>query len=74
LGSEIRNGKNSDPGSGINIPDPQHCLFARFLHEPTASDAYVGCALFSNIFHIFKTETGDWAAEKVIDVLPKKVQ
>ncbi len=19
--------KNSDPGSGINIPDPQHCLF-----------------------------------------------
>jgi hypothetical protein len=34
----------------------------------------VGCALFSNIFHIFKTEAGDWAAEKVIDVLPKKVQ
>ncbi len=22
----IRDGKNSDPGSGINIPDPQHCL------------------------------------------------
>ncbi len=21
----IRDGKNSDPGSGINIPDPQHC-------------------------------------------------
>jgi hypothetical protein len=20
-------GKNPDPGSGINIPDPQHCLF-----------------------------------------------
>jgi hypothetical protein len=20
-------GKNSDPGSGINIPDPQHCFF-----------------------------------------------
>jgi hypothetical protein len=19
--------KNSDPGSGINIPDPQHCLY-----------------------------------------------
>jgi selenium-binding protein 1 len=49
-------------------------LLSRFLHEPTASDAYVGCALFSNIFHIFKTEQGDWAAEKVIDVLPKKVQ
>ncbi len=25
-GSRIRNtGKNQDPGSGINIPDPQHC-------------------------------------------------
>jgi hypothetical protein len=22
----IRDGKKSDPGSGINIPDPQHCL------------------------------------------------
>jgi hypothetical protein len=20
-------GKNQDPGSGINIPDPQHCLY-----------------------------------------------
>jgi hypothetical protein len=26
LGSGIRDGKNSDLGSGINIPDPQHCL------------------------------------------------
>jgi hypothetical protein len=25
VGSGIRNGKKSDPGSGINIPDPQHC-------------------------------------------------
>jgi hypothetical protein len=23
----IRVGKNSDPGSGINIPDPQYCYF-----------------------------------------------
>jgi hypothetical protein len=22
---QIRDGKNSDPGSVINIPDPQHC-------------------------------------------------
>jgi hypothetical protein len=22
---QIRDGKNSDPGYGINIPDPQHC-------------------------------------------------
>jgi hypothetical protein len=31
LGSEIRDpgsgmGKNQDPGSGTNIPDPQHCI------------------------------------------------
>jgi hypothetical protein len=31
FGSEIRDpgsgmGKNQDPGSGINIPDPQHCM------------------------------------------------
>jgi hypothetical protein len=23
----IRDGKKSDRGSGINIPDPQHCFF-----------------------------------------------
>jgi hypothetical protein len=23
---QIRDAKNSDPVSGINIPDPQHCL------------------------------------------------
>jgi hypothetical protein len=27
FGSGIRDGKKSDPGSGINIPDPQHCCF-----------------------------------------------
>jgi hypothetical protein len=26
FGSGIRDGKKSDPGSGINIPDPQHCF------------------------------------------------
>jgi hypothetical protein len=25
IGYGIREGKNSDPGSRINIPDPQHC-------------------------------------------------
>ncbi len=24
-------GKNQDPGSGINIPDPQHCPLAYYL-------------------------------------------
>jgi hypothetical protein len=26
FGTGIRDGKKSDPGSGINIPDPQHCI------------------------------------------------
>jgi hypothetical protein len=26
FGSRIQDGKKSDPGSGINIPDPQHCI------------------------------------------------
>jgi hypothetical protein len=29
-GSMIRDGKNLDPGSGINIPDPQHCSILVF--------------------------------------------
>jgi hypothetical protein len=27
-GSGMRDGKKSDPGSGINIPDLQHCIFS----------------------------------------------
>ncbi|XP_034936758.1 methanethiol oxidase isoform X2 [Chelonus insularis] len=49
-------------------------LEVRFLHEPTASEGFVGCAVSSNIFRFFKTENNDWAAEKVIDVTPKKVE
>jgi hypothetical protein len=31
FGSAIRNGKKSDPGSGINIPDPQHWFQTKYL-------------------------------------------
>jgi hypothetical protein len=31
-GTGIRDGKNSDPGSGINIPDPQHCWSCSVLY------------------------------------------
>lgn len=48
-------------------------LEIRFLHDPKATEGFVGCALFSNMFRIFMTETGDWAAEKVIDIPNKKV-
>jgi hypothetical protein len=33
-GSGIRDGKNSYPGSGINIPDPQHCEKPGPVHPP----------------------------------------
>ena len=34
-------------------------LEIRFLHDPKASVAFVGCALFANMFRIFKTDKGD---------------
>jgi len=49
-------------------------LEIRFLHDPKSSVAFVGCALFANMFRIFKTDKGDWAAEKVIDVPSKTVE
>jgi hypothetical protein len=54
FGSEIRDpgsgmGKNQDPGSGINIPDPQQCLAEKtnkfFLHcKPYSTDLRRGQA------------------------------
>jgi len=49
-------------------------LEIRFLHDPKSTVGFVGCALFSNMFRIFKTEKGDWDAEKVIDIPNKKVE
>jgi len=48
-------------------------LEIRFLHDPEASEGFVGSALFANVFRFFKTDQGDWASEKVIDIPPKKV-
>ncbi len=33
FGSGIRDGKKSEPGSPINTPDPQRCLFMLMLHK-----------------------------------------
>uniref|UniRef100_A0A3Q0RJ31 Methanethiol oxidase n=1 Tax=Amphilophus citrinellus TaxID=61819 RepID=A0A3Q0RJ31_AMPCI len=49
-------------------------LEVRFLHDPSATEGYVGCALNSAIFRFYKTAKGDWAAEKVISVPSKKVE
>lgn len=46
----------------------------RFLHDPLASEGFVGCAVSSNIFRFYKTDDGKWAADKVIDVPEKKVE
>ena len=35
---------------------------------------FVGSALFANVYRFHKTESGQWAAHKVIDIPPKKVE
>ncbi|SEP65062.1 selenium-binding protein SBP56-related protein [Natrinema salaciae] len=42
-------------------------LEVRFLHSPVADHAYVGAALSSNMFHLYRAD-GEWRAENVIDV------
>uniref|UniRef100_A0A7N8Y0B1 Methanethiol oxidase n=1 Tax=Mastacembelus armatus TaxID=205130 RepID=A0A7N8Y0B1_9TELE len=49
-------------------------LEVRFLHDPSATEGYVGCALQGTVFRFYRTEKGDWAAEKVIGVPSKKVE
>ncbi|ADB63049.1 selenium-binding protein (plasmid) [Haloterrigena turkmenica DSM 5511] len=46
-------------------------LEVRFLHTPESEHAYVGAALSSNMFHLFK-EGDEWRATKVIDVEPRE--
>ncbi len=55
-------------------PEGMIPLEIRFLHDPTATEGFVGCALSSTVFRFFKTQKGDWAAEKVIAIPPKKVE
>lgn len=54
-------------------PDGIAPLEVRFLHNPKEPQGYVGCAVNANVFRFHKKEDGTWAADKVIDVLPKKV-
>lgn len=49
-------------------------LEIRFLHDPKANEGLVGCAVSSNVYKFYKTPTGEWAAKKVIQVPPKKVE
>ncbi|XP_078526811.1 methanethiol oxidase-like [Lissotriton helveticus] len=49
-------------------------LEVRFLHNPDAAEGFVGCALNSSVFRFYKTQKGDWAADKVIHVPNKTVE
>ncbi|NWR39221.1 SBP1A oxidase, partial [Tachuris rubrigastra] len=49
-------------------------LEIRFLHEPAAAEGFVGCALSGAVHRFYRTQKGDWAEEKVIEVPTKKVQ
>lgn len=55
-------------------PDGYIPLEIRFLHDPEATEGYVGCALSTTVFHFYRNNMGSWSAEKVIDVPSKKVQ
>ncbi|CAD5113915.1 DgyrCDS3074 [Dimorphilus gyrociliatus] len=49
-------------------------LELRFLHNPEATEGFVGCALTSNIFRFFKNQDGKWSAEEVVKVQNIKVE
>ncbi|XP_023220738.1 selenium-binding protein 1-A-like [Centruroides sculpturatus] len=49
-------------------------LEIRFLHNPNATEGYVGCALSSTVFRFYQKENKEWAAEKVITIPAKKVK
>ncbi|NWI80734.1 SBP1 oxidase, partial [Dryoscopus gambensis] len=58
----------------IDVGEDSAPLEIRFLHDPNASQGFVGCTISSAIHRFYKTERGDWAAEKVIQVPSKKVE
>jgi hypothetical protein len=41
FGSWILDGKNFDTGSGINLPDPQHCRYLPYAFVPDSGDVEV---------------------------------
>ena len=53
------------------------CLACRFLHDPKATQGFVGSALYGKVYRFYRTsdEVGaKWAAEKVIDIPSKSVE
>uniref|UniRef100_A0A8B9UBI7 Methanethiol oxidase n=2 Tax=Anas TaxID=8835 RepID=A0A8B9UBI7_9AVES len=58
----------------IDVGEDAAPLEIRFLHNPDAAEGFVGCTISSAIHRFYRTERGDWAAEKVIQVPSKKVE
>uniref|UniRef100_A0A674P7L3 Methanethiol oxidase n=1 Tax=Takifugu rubripes TaxID=31033 RepID=A0A674P7L3_TAKRU len=50
-----------DLGKDGGIP-----LEVRFLHDPSATEGYVGCALSGSVFRFYKTLEGDWAMPDIL--------
>jgi hypothetical protein len=68
-------GKNEDPGSGINIPDPQHCFYGfNFLSvcvvdpDPVGSGVFCPSRIRNNCTgsgsENYKTTFEDWKISK----------
>lgn len=88
--SGFKSAKVSDCGNSLNFynwteqklqqtldlgVDGKTPLEIRFLHDPDQCEGYVGCALFSNLFHFKRNdENGEFVATKVLDIPSKKVE
>ncbi|KAK7090888.1 methanethiol oxidase-like [Littorina saxatilis] len=55
-------------------PEGMVPLEVRFLHDPDATEGFVGCALSSTVFRFYKKPDGSYKADKVIAIPPKSVQ
>jgi len=61
--------KSVDLGSEGMIP-----LEIRFHHNPDSMHCYVGAALSTTMWHLLKDNSGEWTAEKVIEVPPVELE
>ena len=50
-------------------PDGLIPLEVRFLHDPTESEAYVGCALGSSVFRIYKNDVRLTTISPINDIM-----
>ncbi|KAI5717928.1 hypothetical protein M8J77_013670 [Diaphorina citri] len=49
-------------------------LEIRFLHDPKATEGFVGCGVTGNVFRFYRQSDGTYKADKVIDIPAKQVQ